>query len=67
MALLRGQKAISASPLGTPSVVTTMLDFCARHGIAPTTETFPMSKANEALAHLESGKARYRIVLQNDL
>jgi len=26
-----------------------------------------MSKANEALAHLEAGKARYRIVLKNDL
>jgi uncharacterized zinc-type alcohol dehydrogenase-like protein len=24
---------------------------------------FPMSKVNEALAHLEAGKARYRIVL----
>lgn len=30
-------------------------------------ERFPMSKANEALEHLEKGKARYRIVLENDL
>jgi len=44
-----------------------MLDFCARHTIAPVTEEFPMSQANEAMAHLESGKARYRIVLKNDL
>jgi uncharacterized zinc-type alcohol dehydrogenase-like protein len=31
------------------------------------TETFPMSRVNEALAHLAAGKARYRIVLENDL
>jgi uncharacterized zinc-type alcohol dehydrogenase-like protein len=43
-----------------------MLDFCNRHNIEPVTELFPLSKVNEALAHLESGKARYRIVLHND-
>jgi uncharacterized zinc-type alcohol dehydrogenase-like protein len=37
-----------------------------RHGIKPVVEEFPMSQANEALARLESGKARYRIVLKND-
>jgi len=26
-----------------------------------------MSEANEAFGHLEAGKARYRIVLENDL
>ncbi|MFH2006783.1 MAG: hypothetical protein ABI333_09385 [bacterium] len=26
-------------------------------------ETFPFDKVNEALAHLRSGKARYRVVL----
>jgi uncharacterized zinc-type alcohol dehydrogenase-like protein len=44
-----------------------MLSFSARHGIAPTTETFPMSRANDAIEHLRAGKARYRIVLVNDL
>jgi uncharacterized zinc-type alcohol dehydrogenase-like protein len=44
-----------------------MLDFCVRHRIAPVTEEFPMSRANEALAHMEAGKARYRVVLRNDL
>ena len=43
-----------------------MLEFSARHSIAPITETFPMSKVNDALEHLRSGKARYRIVLVND-
>jgi uncharacterized zinc-type alcohol dehydrogenase-like protein len=43
-----------------------MLEFCARHGILPVTEMFPMSKVNEALDHLRAGRARYRIVLKND-
>ena len=42
-----------------------MLDFCARHGIEAVTEHFPMSEVNEAMEHLRSGKARYRIVLDN--
>jgi uncharacterized zinc-type alcohol dehydrogenase-like protein len=48
-------------------VVAEMLDFCARHTIAPITELYPMSKVNEALDHLRAGKARYRVVLKNDL
>jgi alcohol/geraniol dehydrogenase (NADP+) len=44
-----------------------MLAFSARHGIAPIAETFPMSKVNDAIEHLRAGKARYRIVLENDL
>jgi uncharacterized zinc-type alcohol dehydrogenase-like protein len=43
-----------------------MLDFAARHKIAPQVERFPMSKVNDALAHLEAGKARYRIILDAD-
>jgi uncharacterized zinc-type alcohol dehydrogenase-like protein len=43
-----------------------MLDFCARHDISAVTESFPMSKVNNALARLEPGKARYWVVLRND-
>ena len=66
-ALIGGQHSLSGSPTGTPATLRTMLDFCARHHIEPVTETFPMSRVNEALAHLAAGKARYRIVLENDL
>jgi uncharacterized zinc-type alcohol dehydrogenase-like protein len=66
MTLLMGQRSVSGSPLGSPATTMKMLAFCARHQIAPTTELFPMSKANEALEHLRAGKARYRLVLQND-
>ena len=44
-----------------------MLDFCSRRAIEPVIEDFPLSRANEALSHLESGKALYRLVLRNDL
>ncbi|MFM8810452.1 MAG: NAD(P)-dependent alcohol dehydrogenase [Chthoniobacterales bacterium] len=64
--LLLGQRSISASPLGSPTTTADMLDFCARHNIAPVVEEFPMSKVNDALAHLDSGKARYRVVVKND-
>jgi len=44
-----------------------MLEFCTRHQIGPLVEEYPLSKVNEALEHLDVGKARYRIVLRNDL
>lgn len=65
--LIMAQKSLSGSPLGSPVTTAEMLEFAARHGIAPVTEMFPMTKVNDALAHLRAGKARYRIVLENDL
>jgi uncharacterized zinc-type alcohol dehydrogenase-like protein len=64
--LIFGQKRVSGSPNGAPATMASMLDFAARHKIAPQVEHFPMSRANDALHHLESGKARYRIVLDPD-
>ena len=64
--LIFGQKSVSGSPVGSPTAIDRMLAFSARHSIAPVTETFPMSKVNDALDHLRAGKARYRIVLVND-
>lgn len=61
--LLTGQRQVSGSPVGSPATISTMLQFCAQHDIRPQIETFPMEKVNEALAHLERGNARYRIVL----
>jgi alcohol/geraniol dehydrogenase (NADP+) len=65
--LIAGQKSVAGSPSGSPTVIDEMLEFSARHSIAPITEMFPMSKVNDALEHSRSGKARYRIVLENDL
>jgi len=64
--LIPHQLSISGSPSGSPAAIRTMLDFASRHRIAPQNEHFPMSRINEAFARLESGKARYRIVLHAD-
>jgi uncharacterized zinc-type alcohol dehydrogenase-like protein len=64
--LISGQKSVSGTATGSPSVVRKMVEFCARHNIETVTETFPMSRINDAFDHLERGKARYRIVLESD-
>ena len=65
--LIIGQKSIGGSPLGSPATMATMIEFAARHGIGPVTETFPMSKVNDAMEKLRTGKPRFRLVLENDL
>ncbi len=65
--LIGGQKSVGGSVIGSPATMQTMLEFCARHKIAPITEVFKMSEANKAFDHLRANKARYRIVLENDL
>jgi uncharacterized zinc-type alcohol dehydrogenase-like protein len=64
--LILTQRSVSGSPTGSPTAIDYMLEFSTRHSIAPITETFPMSKINDAFERLRSGKARYRIVLEND-
>ena len=66
MELILAQRSISASPIGSPTAIARMLEFAVRHKITPQVERFPMSRINEALAHLAAGKARYRIVLEAD-
>jgi len=64
--LILGQKSVAGSPTGSPTAIDHMLAFSARHSVAPIVESFPMSKVNDALERLRSGKARYRVVLVND-
>lgn len=63
--LITGQKSVSGSPTGGPAMMATMLDFAARHHIAPQVEHFPLNKVNDAIAHLAAGKARYRVVVDH--
>ncbi|CAM4412622.1 NADPH-dependent aldehyde reductase Ahr [Zobellia nedashkovskayae] len=63
--LIGGEKTVGGSPIGSPALTKTMLEFCVRHTIYPTVEEFPMEKVNEAIEHLEKGNARFRIVLKN--
>ncbi len=64
--LLAGQRSVSSSPTGSPARIREMLRFAAQHKVEPQVEMYPMSKVNDAMEHLKSGKARYRIVLKND-
>ena len=64
--LIMGEKTVGGSPIGSPALTKTMLDFCVRHNIYPEVEEFPMSRVNEAIEHLEQGKARFRIVLKKE-
>ncbi|MDV2079903.1 NADPH-dependent aldehyde reductase Ahr [Marinobacter xestospongiae] len=61
--MIMQQISISGSPVGSPATLNTMMEFAARHDIRPVTETFKFEEINQAFEHLESGKARYRIVL----
>ena len=62
--LVFGEKSLSGSALGTPRYTRDMLEFAARHNIEAITEEFDLKDINEAFAHLQAGKARYRIVLK---
>ena len=66
VSLLVPQAEISASPSGSRSSLDKMLRFAAQHKISPLVEHFPMSKVNEAIAYLETGKPNYRVVLDAD-
>jgi uncharacterized zinc-type alcohol dehydrogenase-like protein len=63
--LISGLRSISGSPTGSPSMIREMLDVAARHGVKAQTESFPMSKANEAIEKVKKNKVRYRAVLAN--
>lgn len=67
LSLIGGQRSVSGSPTGSPTMIATMLDFAARHQISPQVEHFPLSQVNDAFEHLKAGKARYRIVLDSDM
>lgn len=64
--MIIGQRSFGGSPLGSPATMASMLEFAARHGIEPLTEAFPMSKVNDAVEKLRTGKPGHRIVLEND-
>ena len=60
---LLAEKSVTGGMSGSPADTATMLDFDARRGIKPMVERFAMKDVNEAVAHVRSGKARFRAVL----
>jgi len=61
--MMRKQLNVSASPIGSPASIATMLDFANLHKIQPQIEKYSFDQINEAIERLRSGKARYRVVL----
>ena len=64
--LISTQRSVSGSPVGSPVSMAQMVQFAARHHIVPQVEHVPMSQVNEAMEHLQAGKAHYRIVLETE-
>ena len=62
--MIQMQRSLAASPLGSPATTSDMMEFCARHRIAPVIETYKMSDINDAFEKLRHGSPRYRLVLE---
>lgn len=62
-AILGRQLSVTTSAIGGRPALRAMLDFAARHAIAPRVQLRPMAEANAALAEVREGRARYRVVL----
>jgi uncharacterized zinc-type alcohol dehydrogenase-like protein len=63
-ALLPKQRTITASDIGGRSTIVDMLDFAARHGVAPVVERMPMAEVARAVERLRRNEVRYRVVLE---
>lgn len=61
--LIFGEKTITSSFIGNRSDFKEMLDFSARHNIAPKIEVIPMSRAAEAINTVRTSRLGHRIVL----
>jgi len=62
--LLVKRRRVMANPLGGRHVHRDMLRIADEFGIEPVTETFPMSKVNDAIQKVRENTIRYRAVLE---
>lgn len=63
--LITGYKSVKGSMIGSPRLISEMLQFAALHKIGAKIQKLPMSKAEEGIRRVRAGQARYRIVLEN--
>lgn len=63
LSLISGRRSVAGWPSGTSADSEDTLRFSVLADIHPMIETFPLTKAAEAYAHMMSGKARFRAVL----
>ena len=62
-ALLLPRLSIQGWPSGHAKDSEDTLQFCARFGVRPMIETFPLERAAEAYDHMMTGRVRFRSVL----
>ncbi|MFW9968232.1 MAG: NAD(P)-dependent alcohol dehydrogenase [Candidatus Thorarchaeota archaeon] len=65
--LVAHQLSITGSFLGNRATMREMLSFAQTHDIVPKVELMPMTEVNEAIRKVRENKARYRVVLFNDI
>jgi uncharacterized zinc-type alcohol dehydrogenase-like protein len=65
--LVAHELSLTGSFLGNRAEMRAMLEFAQAHGITPCIELMPMTQVNQALRRVRENKARYRIVLFNDM
>ena len=63
--LVLGQRIVGGSWIGSPSMISEMLEFCVRHNVYAKSEVFAMDKVNEGIKAVRDNKVRYRAVLTN--
>lgn len=59
--------SVTGSFIGNRARMREMLSFAQAHGVAPQVEQMAMADVNDAIRRLKENRARYRIVLNNDL
>ncbi|MES1910518.1 MAG: hypothetical protein MHM6MM_003099 [Cercozoa sp. M6MM] len=64
--LIVERKSIAGSLIGGRADIQRMLQLAADKGVRPIIEKRPMSEVNAATERMHNGKARFRIVLEND-
>ncbi len=62
-ALIKGERALAGSAIGSRARMQEMLAFAADHSIGAQVEVTPLAEVNAAIARLAANRARYRIVL----
>jgi D-arabinose 1-dehydrogenase-like Zn-dependent alcohol dehydrogenase len=67
MQLLNGQRQVRGSSQDERSDLYEALQLVAHKKVKPRLELYPLEKANEARGRLETGKVRYRAVLQHSV
>ncbi len=63
MQMASGRRSVAGSLIGGIAETQEVLDFCARHGIAPDIQVIDIDTVNDAYAKVAEGQVRYRYVI----